>query len=204
MTKMSCGLSILRSGKLDAAQWHSPITPNGYLNILEHRNEYAQIEHDNPNLIWLYTLILQDEVDLPQGEIISAMKQRLLQEDFMTPLSWLHIANGAADDFRVVLDSQDPGGEPQWRWHTLLAWLKVLSGLRLNSPLSEPVQQLFLHDGLVVDPQNDGILFRSAWMRFDTLRHILNEAEKRLVIGTLVQFAENRIGPSAAAKKAAV
>ncbi len=190
MTNMSCDPSISRLGQLDAVQWCLPFTSNRHLNIFRHRNEYAQIEHDNPNLIWLYTLIIQDEVDLPQGEVISAMKQRLLQENFITPLSWRYIANGTADDFQVVLNSQDHGGEPQWRWHTLLAWLRVLSGLRLNSPLPEPIQQLFLHDGLVVNHHNDEILFRGAWMRFDTLRHILNEAEKQLAAGTLRQFAE--------------
>ena len=111
----------------------------------------------------------------------------------MSPLAWRYIANGTANDFRVVLDAQDTDGEPQWRWHTLLAWLRVLSGLRLNAPLPEPIQALFLHDGLVVDHHNDEVLFRGAWMRFDTLRHILEAAEKRLAAGTLAQFAETEL-----------
>lgn len=179
--------------QLDAAQWRRPLTPNSCSNILKHRDEYLQIEHDNPNLIWLYTLILQDEVELPSGEVISAMKQRLLQEDFLTPLAWRYIANGKADDFRAVLDSQDPGEEAQWLWKTLRAWLRVLSGLRLKTPIPEPIQELFLHDGLVVGHDNGEILFRGAWMRFVTLRHILKEAEMRLAAGTLRQFAETEM-----------
>lgn len=185
--------SISRLCQLDTAQWRRHFTPNRCMNILKHRDEYFQIEYDNPNLIWLYTLILQDEVELPRGEIISAMKQRLLEEDSLTPLAWRYIANGLADDFRVVLDSQDPGEEPQWRWHTLRAWLQVLSGLRLKSPIPEPIQELFLHDGLVVEHNNGEVLFRGAWMKFGTLRHILEEAEKRLAAGTLGQFAETEL-----------
>jgi hypothetical protein len=162
--------------QLDAAQWRQPITPNRCMNISKRRDEYLQIEHDNPNLIWLYTLMLEDEVELPHGEVISAMKQRLLEESSLTPLAWRFIANGTADDFRVVLDSHNLGEEPQWRWHTLLAWLQVLSGLRLNHPIPEPLQELFLHDGLVVEKVNDEVLFRGAWMRFNTLRYILEEA----------------------------
>ena len=179
--------------QLDAAQWRQPITPNRCMNISKRRDKYLQIEHDNPNLIWLYTLMLEDEVELPHGEVISAMKQRLLEESSLTPLAWRFIANGTADDFRVVLDSRVLGEEPQWRWHTLRAWLQVLSGLQLNSPIPEPIQALFLHDGLVVEQDNGEILFRGAWMGFDTLRHILKEAEKRLAAGTLQQFAETEM-----------
>lgn len=190
---MSLDLSTSRLSQLDATQWRQPVTPNRRLNILKRRDEYLQIEHDNPNLIWLYTLMLEGEVELPHGEVISAMKQRLLAEEVLTPLAWRYIANGTANDFRVVLDSQDHGEESNWRWHTLLAWLQVLSGLRLSSPISEPVQEFFLHDGLVVEQDNGEILFRGAWMKFYTLRHILEEAEKRLTAGTLVQFAETEL-----------
>lgn len=190
---ISFDLITSRLSQLDAAQWRQPVTQSRRLNILKHRDEYLQIEHDNPNLIWLYTLMLEDEVELPHGEVISSIKQRLLAEEVLTPLAWRYIANGTANDFRVVLNSQDPGEESNWRWHTLLAWLQVLSGLRLSSPISEPVQELFLHDGLIVEQDNGEILFRGAWMKFYTLRHILEEAEKRLTAGTLVQFAETEL-----------
>lgn len=185
--------NTLRLCQLDAAQWRQSITPNRCQNIAKHRDEYLQIEHDNPNLIWLYTLILQEEVKLSQGEIISAIKQKLLSDSSLTPIAWRYIANGTADDFRVVLDSHNLGEEPQWRWHTMLAWLQVLSGLRLNNPIPEPLQELFLHDGLVVEKVNEEVLFRGAWMGFNTLRHILEEAEKRLAAGNLQQFSETEM-----------
>ena len=163
--------------EIDATLRRQPLTPQGYADILQHRAEYIQVAQDNQNLIWLYTLMLEDEIVLPRGEIISAMKQRLLAENSLTPLAWQYVANGTADDFRVVLDSQDPGEEPQWRWRTLVAWLQVLSGLRLHSPIPEPIQELFLHDGLVVDSKNGEVNFRGAWMKFDTLRRILDEAK---------------------------
>lgn len=83
---MSLDLSTFRLSQLDAAQWRQPVTQSRRLNILKHRDEYLQIEHDNPNLIWLYTLMLEDEVELPHGEVISSIKQRLLAEEVLTPL----------------------------------------------------------------------------------------------------------------------
>jgi len=190
---ISVNSGLSRLFQLDAAQWRQPITANRCLLITEHRDEYFQLEHDNPNLIWLYTLILQDKVGLPQGEIISAMKQRLLEEDFMTPLAWRYIANGKADDFRVVLDLKILGNDPQWRWKTLLVWLRLLSCLRLETPVPEPIQELFLHDDFRVEHKYGEVLFRSTWMRFDTLRHILEEADRRLAAGTLREFAETEL-----------
>ena len=57
--------------------------------------------------------MLEDEVVLSAGPIISAMKKTLLKNDTLTPLAWRYIANGTADDFRLVLDSTNPGEEPQ-------------------------------------------------------------------------------------------
>jgi hypothetical protein len=159
------------------------------MNISNHLKEYLPIEHDNPNLIWLYTLMLDNELDLPQGEVIEAMKQRILKEDYMTPLAWRYIANGTADDFRVVLDSHDPGNTPNWQWKNLIGWLEILTGLRRNTPILVPIQALFTDDSLMVLPGR-GVLFHSAWIHFDTLRHILVEAENRLVNGTFIRFAE--------------
>src|SRR3990172_6312125 len=179
--------------QLDAAQWRQPVSPSRCKRILRHCDQYCQIERDNHNLIWLYTLMLQNDVELPHGEVVSAMKKRLLEEETLTPSAWRYLANGTADNFRAVLNAQDPGEEPQWRWHTLRAWLQVLSGLRLRSPIQGPIQELFLHDGLVVEPNCGEVLFRGAWMKFSTLRHILEEAEKRLTATTLAEFAKTEL-----------
>lgn len=175
--------------QLETSQWRRHTTPKSCLNISNHLKEYLQIEHDNPNLIWLYTLMLENELDLPEGEIIEAMKQRLLKEDYLPPLAWRYIANGTADDFRIVLDSHDPGNTPNWQWKNLIHWLEILTGLRRNTPIPVPIQGLFLDDSLLV-LTGRGVLFHSAWIHFDTLRHILEEAENRLMDGTFIRFAE--------------
>lgn len=185
--------SALRLSQLDAAQWRQSLTPNRCTIISKHRDEYLQIEHDNSNLIWLYTLMLEEGIVLPETEVIAAMKQRLLEEKTLTPMAWRYVANGTAQDFRIALDSEDPGDTPNWRWKGLVYWLQILSGLRRELPIAEPIQCLFLHDSLLVIPESNEVQFRGAWMSFNTLRHIIEETERRLEAGTLKLFSETEL-----------
>ena len=183
----------LRLQHLVDEQWQRPLTPTIYSNISKHQILYSEIENDNKNLIWLYTLILLDGVELPQGEVISAMKQRLLDEDDLAPMAWRYIANGTAQDFRIVIDSENPDDTPNWRWKCLIYWLQILSGLQLASPIPPPIQYLFLHDSLIVMPELDEVQFRGAWMSFGTLRHIIKEAIKQVDVGSLERFIETEL-----------
>ena len=182
--------SALRICQLDADQWRQSLCLSPCDHVVKHQNEYFEIEHDNPNLIWLYTLLLKDEVKLSEGPVIWAMKKRLLSEDHLTSAAWRYIANGTANDFRPVLDSFNPGNEPQWRYHLLLWWLQILSSLRLKAPIPEPIQAFFVNDNLTVEPQYGEVHFHGAWIKFATLRHILKEAENRLEAGALQEFAD--------------
>lgn len=139
----------LRLQHLVAEQWQRPLTPTIYSNILKHQIQYSEIENDKKNLIWLFTLVLQDDVELSKGEVISAMKQRLLDEDGLTPMAWRYIANGTAQYFRIVIDSEECD-TPGWHWKCLIYWLQIVSGLRLKSPIPVTIQYLFLHDSMIV------------------------------------------------------
>ena len=182
--------STLKLCQIDAVQWRQSLNPDRCINISRHRDQFFQIEHDNPNLIWLYTLMIEEHFVLPETEVIAGMKQRLLEEKVLTPMAWRYVANGTAQDFRIVLDSEDLGDTPNWRWKGLVYWLQILCGLRRALPIAEQIQWLFLHDSLLVHPERNEVHFRGAWMRFDTLRHIIEEAETRLEAGSLKLFAE--------------
>lgn len=174
-------------------QWLEHSSTEQQSCILKHRRQYAEIEADAPNLGWVLALMLDSDIELSNGEVVAAMKDRVLAEPDLTPLAWRFLANGNADHFRAVLDAQNPDDEPAWRWKLLVAWLQVLSGLHRAGwyqPLPEPLQMLFLHDGLVVFPEADELEFRGCWIRFATLRAILTEAEKRIALGTFDRFIE--------------
>ena len=183
----------LRLQHLVDEQWQRPLTPTICSNISKQQIQYSEIENDNKNLIWLFTLMLLDGIELPHGEVISAMKQRLLDEDGLTPMAWRYIANGTAEDFRIVIDSEEPEDTPNWRWKSLIYWLQILSGLRLKSPIPTSIQYLFLHDSMIVMPELGEVQLRGAWMSFGTLRHIIKEAIKQLDAGTLERFIDTEL-----------
>lgn len=180
-----------------ADQWLQPANPEQRLRFQVFRQQYCQLAIDAPNLLWLYTLMLDAGIDLPQKEIVAAMKQRFLQEEFITPLSWRLLANGSSTDVLIVLGARTPPEEgPTWRWDMLVAWLQILSGLHqanYREPIPEPVQQLFSHDLMASCPELDEVQFRGAWMHFGTLRSILYEAEQRLQSGLLDEFIQNEL-----------
>lgn len=154
---------------------------------------YEEIDIDAPHLRWLLTLLLDANIELSGGEIVAAMKHRVLVEPTLTPLAWRFIANGTRDHFRVVLDAHHQDDEPDWQWKLLVAWLEVLSGLHRTGwykPVLGDIQALFLNDGLIVLSEADEIQFRGSWMRFSTLRAILAEAEKRIALGEYNLFIE--------------
>jgi hypothetical protein len=161
--------------------------------VLKPSRLYEEVNIDAPHLRWLLTLLLDSNIELSCGEVVAAMKHRVLAEPTLTPLAWRFIANGNSDHFRVVLDAHNPDGEPGWQWKLLVAWLDVLSGLYRAGwyqPLTGEIQALFLNGGLSVLPEADEIQFRGSWMRFATLRAILVEAEKRVSLGEYNLFIE--------------
>jgi hypothetical protein len=162
----------------------------------EHRQNHLQIQRETPNLLWLYILMARAGINLPEGEVVAAMKARLLQEQTLTPEAWRLVSNGNILDFWVVLEVSDPDEEPAGRWNLLVSWLQILSGLGLKERyLPVHVQQLFLNDSLLVNQDADVIEvdLRGAWMSFNTLRSILSEASSRLSNGTLDHFIEKEL-----------
>jgi len=185
-TLPDCNLNRWRRFEEDSALLLTP----------EHRQQYLQIQRETPNLLWLYILMARAGIKLPEGEVVAAMKARLLQERTLTPEAWRIVANGDILDFWVVLEVSDLDEEPLGRWNLLVSWLQILSGLGLEERyLPVHLQQLFLNDSLLVnlDAPEIEVDLRGAWMNFNTLRCILSEARSRLSMGTLDHFIEKEL-----------
>lgn len=177
-------------------RWQRFEDDSALLLALEHRQRYLQVQRETPNLLWLYILMAKTAINLPDGEVVAAMKMRLLQEPVLTPEAWRYVANGHILDFWVVLEVSDPDEEPVSRWNLLVAWLQILSGLCLaEQHLPVQLQQLFLNDSLLVNQDANvvEVQLRGAWMSFNTLRSILNEARTRLSADTLDHFIEKEL-----------
>jgi hypothetical protein len=96
-------------------RWQRFVEDSALLLMPEHRQNYLQIKRETSNLLWLYILMADARINLPDGDVIAAMKARLLQEQTLTPEAWRLVANGNILDFWVVLEVSDPDEEPAGR-----------------------------------------------------------------------------------------
>ena len=193
MTDTTADKDVSRISKILAAQWRKPLTPEIYEYILKFRANYLEIEQDNPNLMWLYTVLLLNRERYYGGQIVAAMKKRLLEAEVLTPVAWRYIANGTASDFRIIIDYKEYGIPTSSNWQFLIYWLQFMSGMKRKKPIPEPIQRLFINDSMIFMIENDEIHFRGAWVKLDTMRHIIQEAENRLLEGSLDQFVESEL-----------
>lgn len=177
-------------------RWQRFVEDSALLLMPEHTQNYIQIQRETPNLLWLYILMMDAKIKLPDGDVLAAMKTRILLDQTLTPEAWRLVANGDILDFWVVLEASDVNEGSTERWNLLVSWLQILSGLRLNDRyLPTSIQQLFLNDSLLVNHDMDvvEVNLRGAWMSFNTLRNILSEADTQLSIGTFDHFIEKEL-----------
>jgi hypothetical protein len=184
---------VSRISKILAAQWRKPLTPEMYEYILKFRANYLEIEQDNPNLMWLYTVLLLNKERYYGGQIIAAMRKRLLEAEVLTPAAWRYIANGTANDFRIIIDYKEYGIPTDSNWQFLIYWLQFMSGMKRKKPITESIQRLFINDSMIFMIENEEIHFRGAWVKLDTMRHIIQEAENRLLEESLDHFVANEL-----------
>ena len=162
-----------------------------YNRTVAFRQDYEQVERDNPNLVWLFTLMLDERIELPPGEAIAAMKTYLAGKR-VSPAGWRMLANGNEHHFRHIRDWIGPDGELRGRVAELPYWLRFMVALRRHGPLRPALREIFLHDSFNTDT-NGLVRFRNVWMPVTVVNSIMKEAERRLQRGGLTAFLENDV-----------
>jgi hypothetical protein len=162
------------------------VTNHQYNTAVSNRTAYAEVERDNPNLLWLLTILL-DELEGSPGENVVATMRDMLAQAGVTPAGWRLLANGSEKDFRHLRDWLAPDGGLDGRAKEIPPWLRFMVALRRKTPLPGAIQQFFLHD--YFDKNKEGqVRFRNVWMDVPVVRIVLAEAERRLARGTLQSF----------------
>lgn len=162
------------------------VTNLQYNRALSNRAAYAEVERDNPNLVWLLTMLLDELEGSPAENVVATMKDMLAQAG-VTPAGWRLLANGAEKDFRHIRDWIGPDGALKGRTDEIPPWLRFMVALRRKTPLPGVIRKLFLHDNF--DKNREGqVRFRNVWLDVPVVKVILDEAERRLSRGTLQSF----------------
>ena len=167
------------------------VTNHQYNRTVAFRLDYEQIERDNPSLVWLFTLMLDEKIELPPGETIAAMKTYLAGKR-VTPAGWRLLANGHEHHFSHIRDWIGPDGELTGRIAELPFWLRFMVALHRSAPLRPALRDIFLHDSFNTDT-NGLVRFRNVWMPVTVVNSILKEAERRLQRGGLTSFLESDV-----------
>ena len=162
------------------------VTNRQYNEALSFRFAYEVIARDNPNLIWLYTFMLEEKINLPFGDPIWAMKTWLTKNG-ITPAGWRLLANGCERDFAHVRDWIGPEGELDGRDFELVSWLRFIPKLKRQIPLRGALQKLFLHDSFKWTDEGK-VRFRNVDISLPTFNILLAEAERRQKKGSLKPF----------------
>lgn len=162
------------------------VTNRQYNRALSHRTAYAEVERDNPNLVWLLTMLLDELEGSPAENVVATMKDMLAQAG-VTPAGWRLLANGTEKDFRHIRDWIGPDGALKGRADEIPPWLRFMVALRRKTPLPGVIRKLFLHDNF--DKNREGqVRFRNVWLDVPVVKVILDEAVRRLSRGTLQSF----------------
>ena len=162
------------------------VTNHQYNEALSFSFAYEQIARDNPNLIWLYTFMLEENINLPFGDPIWAMKTWLTRKG-VTSAGWRLLANGCERDFVHIRDWIGPDGELDGRDFELVSWLRFVPKLKRKIPFRGALQKLFLHDSFKW--LGDGkVRFRNVDISLPTFNILMAEAERRYRNGSLRSF----------------
>jgi len=162
------------------------VTNHQYNEAVSFRSIYESITRDNPNLIWLYTFMLEENVNLPFGDPIWAMKTWLAQNG-VTPAGWRLLCNGCERDFAHIRDWIGPEGELDGRDFELVSWLRFIPKLKRRAPFRGALQKLFLNDSFKWT-DGAGVRFRNVDISLPTFNVIIAEAERRQRNGSLKSF----------------
>jgi hypothetical protein len=171
----------------------SEVSASDYNALLNKRAACREIHADNPRLLWLYMLMLNEGISLPGAGVVAAMKKALLAKGQLPPIAWRLLVNGHPRDFHGALDFVVADGRIKTPLGELCACLSLMVKLGRTHPVPLEVQQLWLHDWFEYDERKEQFWFRGANFDRSSFRLLLDEAERRLKQGTLQEFAEGEL-----------
>lgn len=178
----------MRSGRHPAKRFY--IHQHEYNAALDNRDNYEQLAKENPSLLWLYNLTVNCRIKLVWGDIVAALKRRLLEEEGLTEASWRYLVRCTPKHFDHVISFISDGGLLNKGWPELVHWLRVIAALDRRTLIDPAITALFFHDCFEVEIDKGTILSRGVSLSPSTLRAILREAELRHADGTLDAFCE--------------
>ena len=153
-------------------------------NVIQHIEGYRQLDKEVPNLLWLYTIALEEKV-IPKGELIQALKKMLVYYSGCRERGWRLICKSNIRDFEPAIEYNGD------QWGYLVEYIKLHNLLDRNEAIPRKAMHLFNEPHWVVDNKNK-IFYRGVEVKPALLNSYINT-----VINTenLEEFAQSEAVP---------
>lgn len=111
--------SIARRARAESGVKNQPsLRIYQYNNVIKHIEGYQQLDKEVPNLLWLYTIALEEKI-IPKGKLVPALKKLIIDHSGCTEKDWQIIINSNARDFTPVFESSS------FQWDSLVEYIKL-------------------------------------------------------------------------------
>lgn len=153
-------------------------------HVCKHLTAYRQIFSDSPNLLWLYSIAIQERIltnvstnpilDLKQTLLSYGLKQR----------AWRILANSRQKNFDQVINSNN-------KWNYLIEYLQLHERLDRSQAISPKLATLFDNPIWNLPCYNQHVInYRGAEFQPAVLNKFIDENLRRQAVGESQHFAE--------------
>lgn len=178
-------LNLARRARTVRKLKHQPnLTIDHFNNVIKHIEGFRQLDKEAPNLLWLYTIALEEKV-IPKGELIQALKKMLVYYSGIRERGWRLICKSNIRDFEPALETNSE------QWGYLVEYIKLHNLLDRNQAIPRKALHLFNEPHWIVDIKNR-IFYRGVEVKPALLNSYINET---INTENLEEFAQNEAIP---------
>lgn len=139
--------------------------------VIKHLEKYQQLNREAPNLLWLYTLTLQEYIELPEGELIQELKKLCLKAG-TKERGWRLITRSHLRDFAPAVEFSGS------KWKYFIEYVQLHNTLDLNAMITSKASHLF--DEPYWNVEHDGtVTYRGVNLLPATLNSYIHEASNQ-------------------------
>lgn len=135
-------------------------------NVIQYINGYRQLDKEAPNLLWLYTIALEEKV-IPKGELVQALKKMLVYCSGCRERGWRLVCSSNIRDFEPALETNGD------QWDLLVEYIKLHNLLDRNQAIPRKALHLFNEPYWKVNNKNK-IVYRGVEVKPVLLNSYIN------------------------------
>jgi hypothetical protein len=161
-------INIARRARAVRKVKHQPNLDIDHFNsVMQNIKGYRQLNKEASNLLWLYTIALEEKV-IPKGELVQALKKMLVYYSGCRERGWRLVCSSNIRDFEPALETNGN------QWDLLVEYIKLHNLLDRNQAIPRKALHLFNEPYWIVNNKNK-IFYRGVEVKPALLNSYINE-----------------------------